>query len=182
MRFAVFLAVVVATFVATYSSFANAENIALVNSADRRLRVADAVEEERDGVTAAAAWISKLKEQTAITKANKALASATTAAKLSDDEMVKLSKMFDDMKVRNTKLDGITKGVAKLSDDQIAKVTKMVEKMNKEGVKGSSRMKKALVITAAVGGTGAVLYLAYKLLGGKSTTQAPTTTTTDGSA
>ncbi|KAG1712468.1 hypothetical protein DVH05_000214 [Phytophthora capsici] len=174
MRFAVFLALIVATFVACASNFAQAstlaqdyaEDMALFNEAmggdERRLRAAAPV--NKDNVAKlAGGFISRIKEGSTLTKAEQMIKNAN-----GDEAVVKRAIM----------LASTAKESAKMSDESIAKLSAMISTSVVKNPKSWPRLRKFVKVTLGVGVGGLALYGAYKLLFNKDAASGPITTTT----
>ncbi|KAG7380410.1 hypothetical protein PHYPSEUDO_007231 [Phytophthora pseudosyringae] len=174
MRFAVFLALLVATFVACASSFASAdtfeEGFAIfddeVDNVGRRLRGEVAV--NKDNVAKiSGGFLTKLKENAVLTKATK-MAMAAKGDEAATRNAIKLAA-------------GAREG-AKMSDETMAKLSSMIAQTAKKNPKSWPRLRIFAKATLGAGVGALALYGAYKLMFDKTSTSAATTTTTTGSA
>ncbi|POM57607.1 Secreted RxLR effector peptide protein [Phytophthora palmivora] len=163
MRFAVFLTLLVATFIAC-TSFASAENAA--NDIDiRRLRAnAPPVPGVENAAKNAAAWVSKLKTETALTNAVKQVMASNT-----DEQAVRLAI---------SRYASVKEG-ATISDEAIAKLSASMATVVQKSPKSWPRLRKFAKYTLGATVGALAIYGAYKLLTRNS---ASTTATTAGSA
>ncbi|KAG1709198.1 hypothetical protein DVH05_019842 [Phytophthora capsici] len=159
MRFGLFVALLVAIFVAC-STVANAESVALTlgDNEVRRLRL-----KQENIAKAAGDLISKSKESATITKA------INIAKNANGDEAAAR---------RAVMLAAGAKEGAKLSDETMVKLSAMIAESAKKNPKSWSRLKKFVKITLGIQVGGLAIYGAYKLLFDKSSTATTTTTTT----
>ncbi|ETI41177.1 hypothetical protein F441_13510 [Phytophthora nicotianae CJ01A1] len=147
MRFSVFVVLFVASFVACCTSFASAENIALVNSDSRRLR-SEAVNPD-NAAKIAGGFLTKLKENSAMRK-------ALNAVKTSNG---------DEMAVRRAITGFATaKEAAKMTDDNLAKLSVMIAESAKKNPKSWPRLRKFATIMLGVNVGGLAIYGAYRLI------------------
>ncbi|KAL3671015.1 hypothetical protein V7S43_004199 [Phytophthora oleae] len=179
MRFAVFLALIVATFVACASNFAQAstlaqdyaEDMALLNEAlgseDRRLRAAAAPVNKDNVAKIAGGFLTKIKEGSTLSKAEQMIKNAN-----GDEAVAKKAIM----------LASTAKESAKMSDESIAKLSAMISTTVTKNPKSWPRLRKFVKVTLGITVGGLALYGAYKLLFNKGSSTAATTTTTTGSA
>ncbi|KAG1709201.1 hypothetical protein DVH05_019845 [Phytophthora capsici] len=169
MRFGLFLALLVAAFVAC-STVANAENVALTLSDNevRRLR-SEAGVNQQNVAKIAGGFISTIKESATLTKA------ANMAKAANGDEAAAK---------RAVMLAAGAKEGAKLSDETMVRLSTMIAEAAKKNAKSWPRLKKFVKIVLGVQVAALALYGAYKLLfdKGSSTAAATTTTTSSGAA
>ncbi|ETK81243.1 hypothetical protein L915_13248, partial [Phytophthora nicotianae] len=160
MRFTVFIALLVATFLACCS----AESVQ-----DRRLRVEAApVPVNKDNVAKiAGGFLEKLQTNTALSKAVKAI-------QASDGDEAVVRKAITAF--------AATKDSVKMTDEGVAKISAMMATTVQKNPKSWPRLRKFAKIT--LGGTvaGFAIYGAYKALFDRKSSTAATTTTTTGSA
>ncbi|ETI41098.1 hypothetical protein F443_13650 [Phytophthora nicotianae P1569] len=197
MRFSVFLAVLVAAFVACYSSLAIAENSPAFRNKDnhdRRLhapKVAEAVTHAISGqaddqlVKYALKLSNAAKgDEVAIKKANDLAGLAKAFARASDDEVAWATKFVKEVKgdEANTMryILGLAQKEGKVTKEAAAAAsTKIVETVKKDP-SSWGRLKKFILI--ALGGTvgGFAIYGVYKAFFDKNSQTSTATTTTTG--
>ncbi|ETI55513.1 hypothetical protein F441_01780 [Phytophthora nicotianae CJ01A1] len=162
MRFSIFVALLVATFVVCCSSFTRAESVDLANF-ERRLRE-EAVPVNKDNVAKiAGSWLEKLQTNTALTKAVKTV-------QASDGDEVAVRKAITAF--------AATKDAVKTNDEQIAKLASMIATTAKKNPKSWPRLRKFAKITLGATVGGLAIYGAYKLLFDRNASGAAATTTT----
>ncbi|KAL3666419.1 hypothetical protein V7S43_008670 [Phytophthora oleae] len=168
MRFSLFLALLVATFVAC-TTVANAENVVLqTNNEVRRLRSEAGVNQE-NVAKIAGGFISKIKESATLTKALN-MAKAANGDEAAAKRVIMLAA-------------GVKEG-AKLSDETMVKLSAMIAESAKKNPKSWPRLKKFAKVALGVQVGALAIYGAYKLFFDKSssTAAAMTTTTTSSGA
>ncbi|POM59890.1 Secreted RxLR effector peptide protein [Phytophthora palmivora] len=162
MRFSVFVALLVATFIAC-TSFSSAENVA--NDIDLRRLRADAlpVPGVENAAKNAASFVTKLKDKTALSKAVKAV-----QANNADEQAVR----------RIIQGYAAAKEGAKISDEAIAKLSASMATVVQKNPKSWPRLRKFAKYTLGATVGALAIYGAYKLLTrSNSSAVAPTTTT-----
>ncbi|KAK1939028.1 hypothetical protein P3T76_009103 [Phytophthora citrophthora] len=166
MRFTVFLAFIVVTFVACTSNFAQASTLAqdyTGGNVDRRLRAAAAPVNKDNVAKIAGGFLTKIKEGSKLTKA---------------EQMIKNTN-GDEAAVKKAILMASTaKESAKMSDESIAKLSAMITTVVVKDPKSWPRLKKFVKVALGAGVGGLALYGAYKLLFNKESSSGPVTTTT----
>ncbi|KAG1707059.1 hypothetical protein DVH05_026255 [Phytophthora capsici] len=168
MRFAVFLALLMATLVVCASNFALASTVAddlhqeAEGNVDRRLRAAAPA--NKDNVAKiAGGFLTKIKEGSTLTKAEQMIKNAN-----GDEAAVKKAIL----------LASTAKESAKMSDESIAKLSAMITTAVVKDPKSWPRLQKFVKVTLGAGVGGLALYGAYKLLFNKNSSSGPVTTTT----
>ncbi|KAF4033040.1 hypothetical protein GN244_ATG15037 [Phytophthora infestans] len=146
MRFSVFVALLVAAFLACCSSFANAENI-------RRLHAkvpAVVVNNNKDNVAKlAGGFLEKL-------KTNAALSKTVKAVQASDGDEAAVRRAITAF--------AATKDSAKMSDEGIAKISAMMANTAQKNPKSWPRLRKFAKISLGAAVASLVVYGAYKAL------------------
>ncbi|KAF1780354.1 hypothetical protein GQ600_3266 [Phytophthora cactorum] len=162
MRFSVFVALLVATFLACCSSFAHADSL-------RRLHAkVPAVINNKDNVAKLAGeFLEKL-------KTNAALAKTVKAVQASNGDEAAVRKAITAF--------AAAKENAKMSDEGIAKISAMMANTAQKNPKSWPRLRKFAKITLGATVAGLAVYGAYKALFDRNSSGAATTTTTTGSA
>ncbi|KAG3109733.1 hypothetical protein PI125_g10669 [Phytophthora idaei] len=147
MRFNIFVALLVATFLVCCSSFVSAGNV----NDDRRLRAEDG---KNGAVKAVATFIERMKEKSELTTAVKAIQTSNA-----DEAAIK------------TEILGFAaaKEGAKMSDESMAKISKMLAENAKKNPKSWPRLRKFAKITLGATAGGLAIYGVYKLLFSKDT-------------
>ncbi|KAF1786029.1 hypothetical protein GQ600_15308 [Phytophthora cactorum] len=204
MRFSVFVALLTATFVACCSGFASTENSAVFASEvneGRRLHSEAAVNSE-SAAKVAARFISDRKESqllkkaaamakaangddAAIKKAMDLAAFAKNGAKVSDDQIAKISAMLktakgDEANTMKVILAAIAKDGAKISDETTALLATKIAGTATKNAKSWPRLRRFAKITLGAAAGGLAIYGAYKLMFDKNSQAATATTTTTG--
>ncbi|KAG3097376.1 hypothetical protein PI124_g12688 [Phytophthora idaei] len=202
MRFSVFVALLTATFVSCCSGFASTENSAAFASEvneGRRLHSEAAVNSE-NAAKIAARFNSNRKESlllkkatamikaangddAAIKKAMDLAAFAKNGAKVSDDQIAKISAMLktakgDEADTMKVILAAIAKDGAKISDETTALLATKIAGTVTKNAKSWPRLRRFAKITLGAGGL--AMYGAYKLMFDNNSQAATATTTTTG--
>ncbi|KAF1784918.1 hypothetical protein GQ600_14958 [Phytophthora cactorum] len=184
MRFSVFVALLTATFVSCCSGFASTENSAVFASKvneGRRLHSEAAVNSENAAKIAARCN----GDDAAIKKAMDLAAFAKNGARVSDDQIAKISAMLktakgDEADTMKVILAAIAKDGAKISDETTALLATKIAGTVTKNAKSWPRLRRFAKITLGAAAGGLAMYGAYKLMFDKNSQAATATTTTTG--
>ncbi|ETP10871.1 hypothetical protein F441_13575 [Phytophthora nicotianae CJ01A1] len=199
MRFSVFVALLVATLVACYSSLAIAENSPAFPNKDnngRRLQAQKVTEAATHAISGQAddqllKYALKLSnaakgDEAAIKKASDLAALAKATAKATDDEVAAVTKLVkeargDEAHTMRYILGFAQKEGKKVSDESAALVSTKIAETVTKNPKSWPRLRKFAKVTLGAAAGGLAIYGAYKLLFDKNSQTGTATTTTTGS-